>query len=199
MRSGLVRLNGTRFQDNAGEFFALGCWLLPGGVGMEELTARGSSRASSTWSSAASTTCACSALLGPAAPWDTRTVDPRWTDYEEVIVGTTNLIAAHGMRTQWTIFGGVGGAPNPFDRVNAIDTVAKALLPRQTKVAYIEIANESWQDGFYPYRTATQNCAASLLNFGRTCRTFPLHCRARLRPATAKPARSTATRRRRTL
>ena len=140
-------LDGTRFRDSGGVFFGLGCSFFPAAwayisdrarliadlkylqqFGFDHLRVFGA--------------------LGPSAPWDTRTIDPRVDNYRSVIAATTDLIAEYGMRTQWTLFGGVEATPTVASRQAAVDAFALALLPRQPKVAYVELANESWQDGF---------------------------------------------------
>lgn len=89
------------------------------------------------------------AAVGPSGGWEDRTVDPAWPDYDEVIAGLTDFaFDRHGLRVQWTIFGGVDATPAADSRAALVDRVARLLEPRADKVLFVEIANEGYQNGF---------------------------------------------------
>ena len=89
-------------------------------------------------------------VLGTAGPagWTDRTIDPRWPDYAEVIAGTTDLAFAHGLRVEWSIFGGIDLTPTPAAREAVVRRFAAMAKGREQKIQHFEVANEGAQNGF---------------------------------------------------
>jgi hypothetical protein len=85
--------------------------------------------------------------VGPAG-WSDRTIDPRWPDYAEVIAGTTDVAYAHGLRVEWSIFGGVDLTPTPAAREAVVRRFAAMAKGREHKIQHFEVANEGAQNGF---------------------------------------------------
>jgi hypothetical protein len=83
------------------------------------------------------------------ASWQDRQTDPRWTDYDAIIAGMTDLAYdRYGMRVQWTVFGGAPSTPSGPAREALVDRFAAMAQGREHKVLAFEIANEAWQNGF---------------------------------------------------
>lgn len=73
--------------------------------------------------------------------WEDRVVDPAWPDYVDVIRGATALANRHGLRVEWTIFG--GGASKSTDEWRAAArSVVEALRPVVAGVQFVEVQNE---------------------------------------------------------
>ena len=83
------------------------------------------------------------------ASWADRQTDPRWTDYDAIIAGMTDLAYdRYGMRVQWTLFGGAPSTPSGPAREALVDRFASMAQGREHKIFAFEIANEAWQNGF---------------------------------------------------
>jgi hypothetical protein len=83
------------------------------------------------------------------ASWEDRQTDPRWTDYEAIVTGLTDLaFDKYGMRVQWTLFGGAPFTPPGPAREALVDRFAKIARGREHKIFAFEIANESRSTGF---------------------------------------------------
>jgi len=83
------------------------------------------------------------------ASWQDRQTDPRWTDYDAIIAGMTDLVYdRYGMRVQWTIFGGAPFTPSGPAREALVDRFASMARGREHKLFALEIANEAWHNGF---------------------------------------------------
>jgi hypothetical protein len=81
--------------------------------------------------------------------WEDRETDPRWSDYDTVIAGLTDLAYdRYGMRTQWTIFGGSPATPPGATRRALVDRFAALAKGREHKLFAFEIANEARSNGF---------------------------------------------------
>ncbi len=82
--------------------------------------------------------------------WDGREIDWRWSDYEEVIAGLTDLAYdEYGLRVEWTLIGdGQLNIPEESDRYGLVDTFVAMSQGREEKIIHFEIANEAWQNGF---------------------------------------------------
>ena len=106
-----MRADGRAVADAAGPFNALGATLFWGAWGykfdrprlernLEVLSAAGVDYVR---------------VLGSVggASWEDRQTDPRWTDYDAIIAGMTDLAYdRYGMRVQWTLFGGAPFTPS---------------------------------------------------------------------------------------
>lgn len=87
--------------------------------------------------------------VGALPYWEGRQVDPRWSDYPQIIDGTTAFALTCGIRIQWTFFGDAQVmAPSQSDRERVVDVIAAACNAHRTAVIAAEGANESWQNGF---------------------------------------------------
>ena len=83
------------------------------------------------------------------ASWVDRQTDSRWTDYDAIIAGMTDLAYdRYGMRVQWTLFGGAPFTPSGPAREALVDRFASMAQGREHKVFAFEVANEAWQNGF---------------------------------------------------
>ena len=83
------------------------------------------------------------------ASWEDRQTDPRWTDYDAIIAGMTDLAYdRYGLRVQWTLFGGAPFTPSGPAREALVDRFASMAQGREHKIFAFEIANEAWQNGF---------------------------------------------------
>lgn len=89
------------------------------------------------------------ACVGAQPYWEGREVDPDWSDYAAVIDGTTEVAYACGVRVLWTCFGDAQVmAPSLSEKEFVVDVVADVTERRRAAVIGIEIANESFQNGF---------------------------------------------------
>ena len=81
--------------------------------------------------------------------WEDRQTDPRWSDYDAIIAGMTDLAYdRYGLRVQWTLFGGAPFTPAGPAREALVDRFAALARGREHKLFAFEIANEAWQNGF---------------------------------------------------
>lgn len=82
--------------------------------------------------------------------WQGRVVDWRWSDYDSVISGLTDLAYdKYGLRIEWTLIGdGDQMIPNESDRFKLVDKFIAMSNSRKHKIMHFEIANEAWQNGF---------------------------------------------------
>lgn len=87
-------------------------------------------------------------VLGSSGFTD-RTTDPNWPDYDEVLAGLIDLAYdTYGIRTHLTIFGWTQQVPTASRRAALVDRIAAIANARPAKVWAVELANESWQNGF---------------------------------------------------
>jgi hypothetical protein len=147
VRSGVVHASGRVFADDDGAFLALGTtvfWALWGFEHDRERLGRNLDavrRAGFDYIR----------VLGAVGPdgWTDRAVDPNDPGWDERVSQLTDwAYDTYGLRTQWTIFGGVGTVQTPGKRLQVVDRMAAALKGRHEKVFAVEIANEGWQNGF---------------------------------------------------
>jgi hypothetical protein len=142
-----VRLVGRSFSDQRGEFNALGTTFFWGACGFRF----DRQRLEQNLDFIARSGFDYIRVLGTVggATWEDRTVDPRWSDYDAVIAGLTDLAYdVYGLRVQWTIFGETDFTPTVADRVTLIDRLLRMSRGREHKIILFEIANEAWQNGF---------------------------------------------------
>jgi hypothetical protein len=146
-RAGIVRVEGDTLVDDGGPFFAVGAtyfaalWFYKFDRARLErdlaLLAEGGIRYIR--------------VLGEVGGewWKDREADPRWTDYDELIAGLTDLAYdRYGMRVQWTLFGEVEYSTSKEARRALADRFAAMAKARPHKIIHFEIANEFWQTGF---------------------------------------------------
>ena len=146
-RTGQVRAEGRAVADAAGPFNALGATLFWGAWAYKFDRAR-LERNLAVLSAAGVDYVRVLGSVGGAS-WEDRPTDPRWPDYDAIIAGMTDLAYdRHGMRVQWTIFGGAPFTPAGAEREALVDRFASMAKGREHKVFAFEIANESWQNGF---------------------------------------------------
>ncbi len=144
---GQVRADGRAVADAAGPFNALGATLFWGAWAykadrtrlernLEVLSAAGVDYVR---------------VLGSVGgiSWEDRETDPRWTDYDAIIAGMTDLAYnRYGLRVQWTLFGGSPSTASGRSREALVDRFASMARGREHKIFAFEIANEAWQNGF---------------------------------------------------
>jgi hypothetical protein len=146
-RTGLVHLDGRAVADDGGPFDAVGASLfwLAWGYKFDR------TRLEANLQTLADAGVDYVRALGDVGPdgWTDRTIDPAWPDYDAVIAGATDLAYdRYGLRVEWTIFGGSRHVPTPEARRRLVDRVAAMARARPEKIFAIEVANESWQNGF---------------------------------------------------
>jgi hypothetical protein len=144
-RAGVVRAEGHAVADAGGQFNALGATLFWGAWGYkfdrERLEANLAQLADS---GVDYVRVAGEIFLGSDRP-----TDPSWSDYGDTIEGFTDLAYdKFGIRTQWTIFGGIESTPTRESRQALVDRFAELSRGRAEKIFAFEIANEFWQNGF---------------------------------------------------
>jgi len=89
-------------------------------------------------------------VVGRLPWWEGRVIDWKWSDYDQVIAGLTDLAYdKYGLRVEWTLIGdGDQMIPNKSDRYKLIDRFIAMSKNREHKIMHFEIANEGWQNGF---------------------------------------------------
>lgn len=146
-RSGQVRPDGRAVADTAGPFNALGATLFWGAWAYKHDRPR-LERNLEVLSAAGVDYVRVLGSVGGAS-WIDRQTDPRWTDYDAIIAGMTDLAYdRYGMRVQWTLFGGAPFTPSGPAREALVDRFASMAQAREHKVFAFEIANEARQNGF---------------------------------------------------
>jgi len=144
---GAVRVSDGRLVDERGPFWALGAsymaaaWFQKHGRAalarnLETLSAAGVDYVR---------------VLGAVGGewWTGRETDPRWSDYEAIIAGLTDL--AHdrfGLRVAWTLFGDTTQVPTPEARRALVARFVELAAARPQKLMHFEVANEAYQNGF---------------------------------------------------
>jgi len=73
--------------------------------------------------------------------WADRVIDPRRADYVELIRASTRFAMNHGLRVEWTQFGG-GCLSKEHEFSNACDQMIEALRPVRDGVQFYEVQNE---------------------------------------------------------
>jgi hypothetical protein len=145
--SGQVRLAGRAVVDADGPFNALGATLFWGAWGYKFDRARLERNLESLRSAGVDYIRVLGAVGGRG--WEDRETDPRWTDYDDVVGGLTDLAYdRYGMRVQWTIFGGSPTTPTGAAREALVDRFAALAKGREHKIFAFEIANEARSNGF---------------------------------------------------
>jgi hypothetical protein len=144
-RFGTVRLNGKTLRDDMGDFSALGATLFSGPrwykVDREKLERNLKYLAENGYDYIR--------VLGEVDWPNGKAIDPRWSDFRDVIAGMTDLAYdKYGIRVQWTIFGSTTFTPSSGDRRRLVDTFLEMSRGREQKIIMFEIANEYWQNGF---------------------------------------------------
>lgn len=72
-----------------------------------------------------------------------------WPDYAQQLGDLLDIVAAHGLRTELTIFADAQYVmPSKATRQAHLDLVLAVLAGREAKVIHLEVANEAWQNGF---------------------------------------------------
>lgn len=72
-----------------------------------------------------------------------------WPDYWRQFEDLLDLVHAHGMRTEITVFADAQRVmPTREARLKHIDTLLARITGREGKIQFIEVANEAWQNGF---------------------------------------------------
>jgi hypothetical protein len=146
-RTGVVRAEGRAVADAAGPFNALGATLFWGAWAYKSDRAR-LERNLKTLSTAGVDYVRVLGSVGGTS-WEDRETDPRWSDYDAIIAGMTDLAYdRYGIRVQWTLFGGAPFTPSGPTRTAVIDRFASVARGREHKIFAFEIANEAWQNGF---------------------------------------------------
>src|SRR5688572_13480399 len=146
-RPGQVRTDRRALADGAGSFNALGATLFWGAWGYKHDRPR-LERNLEVLSAAGIDYVRVLGSVGGAS-WEDRQTDPRWTDYDAIIAGMTDLAYdRYGMRVQWTLFGGAPFTLSRPARQALVDRFASMAQGREHKVFAFEIANEAWHNGF---------------------------------------------------
>lgn len=147
VRTGLVRLQGRTFADEAGPYLGIGVTLFPAVSLWKNDPNR--LRAALAALSGRADYVRVIAVLGPGGSWADRTADPRDWWWDDAIAGVTDFAYdTYGLRVQWTVFGELVSQPTPADRQATVRRLAAALKGREHKVQLIEVANEGYHTGF---------------------------------------------------
>jgi hypothetical protein len=150
-RTGIVSVDGNVLLDEQGIWPVLGCTLFPAAALVDDY--KEIAEANGRYLQSKGVECIRSlAVVGgdiDPDPWANLPVDPRRPDYQEMIIASTDYFYDRfGIRTAWTIFGGVKFAPTHDDQRRVVRTVLSSMRGRLHKVAWFEVANEMWQNGF---------------------------------------------------
>ena len=145
--AGAVRAEGRAVADARGPFNALGATLFWGAWAYKSDRAR-LERNLKVLSEAGVDYVRVLGSVGGAS-WYDRETDPRWSDYDAIIAGMTDLAHdQYGLRVQWTLFGGAPFTPSGASRESLVDRFASMARGREHKIFAFEIANEAWHNGF---------------------------------------------------
>ena len=145
--AGAVHAEGRAVADAAGPFKALGATLFWGTWAYKSDRAR-LERNLKVLSAAGVDYVRVLGSVGGTS-WEDRETDPRWSDYDAIIAGMTDLAYdRYGLRVQWTLFGGAPFTPSGASRELLVDRFATMARGREHKIFAFEIANEAWQNGF---------------------------------------------------
>jgi hypothetical protein len=79
--------------------------------------------------------------VGPIS-WTDRTIDPSWSDYDELVGNLTDLTGSYGMRVQWTIIGDEGLVNSQSARRDLVNRFVQISKGREDKIAFWEVINE---------------------------------------------------------
>jgi len=72
-----------------------------------------------------------------------------WSDYAQQFRDMLDIIAAHGLRAEVTIFADAQYVmPSKATRQAHLDTILAGIMGREHKIVHLEVANEAWQNGF---------------------------------------------------
>jgi hypothetical protein len=72
-----------------------------------------------------------------------------WPDYAQQFRDMLDIIAAHGLRAEVTIFADAQYImPSKTTRLAHLDTILAGIAGREHKIVHLEVANEAWQNGF---------------------------------------------------
>jgi hypothetical protein len=146
-RNGPVRADGRAVRDAAGPFNALGATLFWGAWGYKFDRARLERNLAVLSAAGVDYVRVLGSVGGPS--WEDRQTDPRWSDYDAIIAGMTDLAYdRYGLRVQWTLFGGAPYTPPGAARAKLVDRFSAMAKGREHKLFAFEIANEAWQNGF---------------------------------------------------
>jgi hypothetical protein len=85
----------------------------------------------------------------PDDSWRDRRLDPHSASYARNIAEMTDWVYhEHGLRVQWTIFGGIESTPTADARRAVVDRFAGMSTGREQAIFAFEIANEGFKNGF---------------------------------------------------
>ena len=145
--TGLVRAEGRAVADAAGPFNALGATLFWGAWAYKHDRPRLERNLETLRASGIDYVRVLGSVGGTS--WEDRQTDPRWSDYDAIIAGMTDLAYdQYGLRVQWTLFGGAPFTPSGSAREALVDRFASLAQGREHKIFAFEVANEAWQNGF---------------------------------------------------
>ena len=148
MRQGRVRLEGHTLVDETGPFLGHGATLFWGLWGYQHDRARLEQNLAYLADSRAIDHVRVLASVG-GDWWADRHADPNAPDYDQALAELTDLVYdKYGMRTEWTIFGGVEDTPTAASREMLVDRVLAMTRGREEKVILLETANEAAGNGF---------------------------------------------------
>ena len=151
-RGGPVRLEDHSLADDHGRFNALGATMFWAPWGYRHDRARLESELAFLAQHGFHYIRALGVVGDPAGSdfWDGREIDEQWPDYDAVIAGLTDLAYdQYGLRVQWTLIGdGQVSVPSEAERYALADRFIAMAETRRDKIILLEIANESFKNGF---------------------------------------------------
>jgi len=75
-------------------------------------------------------------------------IDPGEAGFDQALRGFADLAWTYGLRTEWTIFGGINYTPTRESRQRLVDRVLASTVGREPAIILIELANEGYHTGF---------------------------------------------------
>jgi hypothetical protein len=82
-----------------------------------------------------------------ADPWEQAGAWLSWPDHGALIERVTDLLFDYGIKTEWTLIGGLGQIPRDVDQDRMVDHVVAHLRGREHKLQLVEIMNEYHVNG----------------------------------------------------
>jgi hypothetical protein len=147
-RRGLARLEGRALVDDGGFFLGHGATLFWGLWGYQHDRGRLEENLAYLADSGAIDHVRVLATVGGPV-WADRAVDPSAAGYDAALAGFTDLaFDKFGLRTEWTIFGGLDFTPTAAERQQLVDRVLAMSRGREEKIVLLETANEGAGNGF---------------------------------------------------
>ena len=153
-RTGKVRLDNRSLADDQGPFNAVGFTLMSG-LRLYKFNKAQLETEFTKASAAGYDFMRMLSMVGAPSYWTGREIDPdmtidkSWTDYDAQLAGYLDYAYSFGLRTEGTIFADAQVMmPSREARRRHVRRIIEIVKPRLQTIAYLEVANEPWQNGF---------------------------------------------------